>query len=87
MLGFIDVELRSGLGINGLRLLSGKNGLWVAMPSIRRVDKDGSPICGVDGKSLYNYVVEFRDRATTERFRRLIVELVRAAHPNDLAGT
>ena len=43
MLGFVDVQLASGLIVNGLRLMTGKNGLWIALPATKRVDQAGAP--------------------------------------------
>jgi DNA-binding cell septation regulator SpoVG len=81
LLGFCSVELASGMVINDLRLLTGKNGPWVAMPSQKQLDRDGNPRLDANGKPIFNQIVEFRDRATADKFNELVLALVRAAHP------
>jgi hypothetical protein len=75
---------RQALIINSLRLMVGKNGLWVATPAVPQHDREGNPLRGTDGGPLYNQIVQSRDRATGERFSALVVELVRQKHAGDL---
>jgi hypothetical protein len=80
-LGFLSVELASGLILNDLRLMTGKNGHWIAMPAVKLLDRDGNPRVDAAGKSIFNQLIEFRDRATTDRFNEMVIALVRAADP------
>jgi hypothetical protein len=66
--------------------MTGRDGAWVAMPSVKRFDRDGNPVRDANGKPIYDQIVEFRDKATADRFSALIIELVRREHPNDLEG-
>jgi hypothetical protein len=86
LLGFCSVELMSGMVINDLRIMTGKNGLWVAMPAQRQLDRDGQPKSDVNGKAIYNQLIEFRDRATSNRFAAMILDLIRGAHPDAFEG-
>jgi DNA-binding cell septation regulator SpoVG len=53
VLGFLSIELGSGLVINDLKLMTGpKGGHWLAMPSIKAVDRDGQPIVNAKGKPV-----------------------------------
>jgi hypothetical protein len=81
MLAFLSVELASGMIVNGLRLMTGKNGFCVAMPSQKQLDRDGKPRLDANGKPIFNQIIEFRDRATSDRFAAMVLELIRAAHP------
>jgi hypothetical protein len=86
MLGFCSVQLASGMIIHDIRILTGKNGLWCAMPAQRQLDADGRPRLDANDKPLFNQIIEFKDRTTSDRFSALIVTLVRREHPGDLEG-
>jgi DNA-binding cell septation regulator SpoVG len=84
MLGFCAVELASGMVINNLRLMTGKSGPWVAMPAQKQLDRDGQPRADVNGKPIYSQLIEFRDRATADRFSAMVISLLEAVHPDTL---
>lgn len=85
MLGYMDLELPSGLVINGCKLMLAPGGVrWIAPPSVRRVDKDGQSLIGEDGKPRYDQIVDFRDRQARDRFRDLALAALRDAHPEAL---
>jgi DNA-binding cell septation regulator SpoVG len=81
LLGFASVELLSGMIVNELRIMTGKRGPWVAMPAQRQTDKDGRPRLDANGKPIYAQMIEFRDRATADRFGRTILDLVQRHQP------
>src|SRR5437879_2247229 len=64
LLGFLSVELGSGLILNDLRLMTGKNGHWIAMPAQKRLDSGGNPI--------FTQIIEFGDRGTSDKFNALV---------------
>jgi hypothetical protein len=82
--GFAEVELASGLIISGLRIMRGERGLWVAMPAQKQADADGNPRLDANGKALYEQIIAFRDRKTSDRFGAMVIALVSAAHPGSL---
>jgi hypothetical protein len=84
MVAFLSIELASGMVIHDLRLMIGKNGPWIAMPSQKQVDKDGRPRLDANQRPTYSQIVEFRDRATSDRFREMVLGLVRREHPDAL---
>src|SRR5262249_27459608 len=87
MLGYLSVELPSGLVINDAKLMMGPQGaLWIAMPSQKRVDRDGNPAVGQDGKQSYSQFVEFANRAAADKFRDLVLDALRRDHPDALEG-
>jgi len=86
LLGFLSVELASGLILNDLRLMTGKNGHWIAMPAVKQFDRDGQPRLDANGKPIFWPLVEFRDRATADRFNDMVIALVRAADPTFPGG-
>jgi DNA-binding cell septation regulator SpoVG len=85
-LGFMSVELASGLILNNLRLMTGKNGHWIAMPAVKLLDRDGHPRVDAAGKPIFNQLIEFRDRSTADRFNEMVIALVRAADPTFPGG-
>lgn len=75
MLGFLSVELASGLIINDLKLMVGqKGGHWIAMPAKQRERGDG-------GGTVWDDFVEFNSKAARERFQSLVLDLLRREHP------
>jgi len=87
MLAFLSVELPSGMIVNDLKLMIGPTGKpWLAMPSQKRVDRDGNPVVGPNGKQTYTQTVEFASRSAADRFRHLVLDALRQKHPEALLG-
>jgi DNA-binding cell septation regulator SpoVG len=85
MLGFLSIELPSGLVINDAKLMMGPAGKhWIAMPANKQVDKDGEPKLDAKGKQIWLPVVEIPDRNARERFNALILDALRRQHPDVL---
>jgi hypothetical protein len=85
-LAYLDIEHASGLITRDWKLMRGPDGkLWLAAPSVKQTDRDGNPILGDKGKPLYRNFVDFKDRATRDRFTEQVVGLVRREHP-DIVG-
>jgi DNA-binding cell septation regulator SpoVG len=83
MLGFVSAKLLSGMIIHELKLMIGPSGkLWIAWPSIKQTNKDGTPKLGPDGKQLWSPIIEFVDKATRDRCGELILEALRHQHPD-----
>jgi DNA-binding cell septation regulator SpoVG len=83
LLGYLDVELPSGMVINGCKLMIGSSGKrWVAMPSERHLDRDGKPRLSPDGKPLWSPIVEFVDKATRDSFCAQTLAALQRDHPN-----
>ena len=85
-LAYLDIETPSGVIFRDCRLMRGPNGgFWIAMPSIKQLDRDGNPVIGDKGKPLYRNFVDFKDRATRDRFTAQVVALIRREHPDIVA--
>jgi DNA-binding cell septation regulator SpoVG len=55
MLGFLSVELSSGLIIKDLRLMVGPNaGGWITMLARQQMDRDGRPGRSASGKPIWS---------------------------------
>jgi DNA-binding cell septation regulator SpoVG len=70
--------------VHDIRIMTGKNGLWCAMPAQRQLDADGRPRLDAAGKAMFNQIIEFKDRQTPDRFIAMVIALVRREHPGDL---
>jgi hypothetical protein len=82
LLGYLSVELPSGMIVNDLKLMVGPKGRpWIAMPSQRQLDREGNPRTGPDGKQLWLQTIEFATRAAADRFRDLVLDALRRQHP------
>ena len=82
LLEFCSVELASGLILNDWRLMTGKNGHWIAMPAVKLLDRHGNPRVDANGKPIFNQIIEFRDRSTADKFNALVLGLIRAEYPD-----
>jgi hypothetical protein len=51
------------------------------MPAQKQLDRDGNPRVDATGKPIFNQLIEFRDRATADRFSEMVIALARAADP------
>lgn len=88
MLGYVDVQLPSGMIINGCKLMVGPNGKhWIATPSEKATNKDGSPKLNAAGKQVWVQTVDFVDSGARNRFCDLILEALRREHPDALNGS
>jgi DNA-binding cell septation regulator SpoVG len=86
-LGFLDVETASGLLIRDCKLMPGQNGgAWIAMPSVKQVDRDGNPIPDPKraGKPLYREIVSFRDRGIRDKFTAAVLDALGRQYPDAL---
>jgi hypothetical protein len=53
-------------------------------PFSTELDRGGNPRLDANGKPIFNQIIDFRDRATADKFNALVLALVRAAHPDAL---
>jgi DNA-binding cell septation regulator SpoVG len=81
LLGFWSVQLPSDLILHDIRLMSGRNGAWCALPAQKLINRDGRPRLDANNKPIYSQIVEFVDRPTRDRFNGLILDLIRREHP------
>jgi hypothetical protein len=84
--GFATVELPIGLKIHDILVLTSHGKIWASLPSKPQIDKNGQHRKDINGKAAYTAILEWRDRDLSDRFSQAVVELVRAAHPDDLGG-
>jgi hypothetical protein len=86
MLGWLRLELPSGLVIDGAKLMVGPQGRrWLALPAVPQVHADGSPRL-VDGKKAWRPIVEFQSRVVREKFETQVLGALRASHPTLFNG-
>lgn len=78
MLGFLSVQLPSGLIVRDLRLMIGPKGArFLAMPAIKTER---------DGKASWSDILDFDNRRTRDRFQSPILDLLRQLHPEAFEG-
>lgn len=83
LLAYFDLEHASGLITRDWKLMRGPDGkLWLAVPSVKQTDRDGNPVIGDKGKPVYKNFIDFKDRATRDRFTEQVIGLIRNEHPD-----
>jgi hypothetical protein len=80
----LDLETPAGMIINKARLMNGKHGLRIALPSVKRIGRDGNHTRDVNGRPIYNQIVEFRNRDIADRFIAEVIEALKREHPEAL---
>lgn len=75
MIGFCDCQV-GGLKLYGVRLMSGPNGMWAAIPTKEYVTGDGT--------RKFQPVVEWETRDQSDRFSAGVIAAIRAEHPDAL---
>ncbi len=84
--GFATVELPIGLVMHDVCVLIGKNGPWASLPAKPVLDREGRHVKPDGVKGQYAAILEWRDRATADKFSAAVVDMVRAAYPDALDG-
>ena len=81
LLGFVKVELPSGMILADVTILSGDRGPWASPPSKPMIDRDGAAMKDAAGKVRYSPIVEFASKEVRDRFSAAVVEALRLSHP------
>lgn len=78
--GFVTVRVGT-LIFHDCSVLSGKNGLWISLPSKPMIGRDDAVMKDPDGKRRYAPTVEFSDRDAADRFSASVLRaLADAGH-------
>lgn len=78
--GFADIRFPFGLVIKGISIHKKNGQSWVAMPSKPQIEQDGSVRREPDGKIKYVSILEWAERAMSERFSASVIALVEDQH-------
>jgi hypothetical protein len=82
VVGFVDIQLPSGIILNGNKLMRGPAGEpWVAPAAVKQLDKNGEPVLDQRGKAKWQPVVDFASPKVRERFGEAVLTALRASHP------
>jgi DNA-binding cell septation regulator SpoVG len=83
--GYVRVELDVGLVIPNIRIMVGSNGPFVSMPE-QPVLQDGKLKRDISGKPAYAPTVQWKDRATADKFSAAVIRLLLAKYPDALGA-
>jgi hypothetical protein len=87
VLGFLSIQTPSGMIVNDAKLMIGPKGRrWIAMPSLKQLDRDGNPRLDAHRKPMWSPIIEFVDRATADRFGEMILLTLRSQYPDLFEG-
>lgn len=79
--GFAVIELPSGLIVRDVTLHEKAGKWWAGLPARPVLDAEGRHVANHGGHKQYAAVLGWRDRDLADRFSAVVVELVRAEHP------
>ncbi len=84
LLGFVKVELPSGMVIADVTALDGERGAWASPPSKPMIDRDGAVMRDATGKVRYTPIIEFTSKEIRNRFSESVIAALRQSHPEAL---
>jgi DNA-binding cell septation regulator SpoVG len=84
LLGFVKVQLPSGLIVCDVTILRGPNGLWAAPPSKPLINRDGIALKDAAGKIRYASVISFVSKETKDRWSAAVLAALQSAFPEAL---
>jgi hypothetical protein len=58
---------------------------WASPPARPQIGKDGEVLRESSGKTKYSPVIDFASRETRRRWSDMVIEALRASHPDALA--
>jgi hypothetical protein len=84
LFGFAAVRVEAvGLTISDIAVHQKNESRWVSLPSKPMLDRDGAIVRDpATSKIRYSPILQWRDRATAERFSHAVIEALLAAHPD-----
>lgn len=84
LIGFVRVELHSGMIVSDVAIHTSDRGAWASPPAKPMLGPDGVALKDDQGKIRYALVIEFRSKEVRSRFSAAVIEALRAAHPEAL---
>ncbi len=85
MHGFATVELPLGLRIADVAVHISHGKRWASLPSKPMLNSDGQQLRDERGKGKWSSILEWKSEKLRLAFSDRVVEIVSAAHPEDLA--
>ncbi len=80
--GFASVRLGAALKIHDIAVHRHSEGrAWAALPSKPVLMQDGSVKRGDNGKPVYAPILEWADRAASDRFSEAVIAAIEAGNP------
>ena len=79
--GFAKFRLGRSIIINDIAIHNSGGKKWAFMPSKPVHGPDGAQKIGDNGKPIYAKIVEWVDRAASDRFSETAIRLIEAEHP------
>jgi len=86
LVGFLDLQLRSGLILRDCGLHRHANGrIWISLPGKPVIGADGQVQLDERGKRRFVAIAEWPDRATSDRFSATVLQELTRSHPEALS--
>jgi hypothetical protein len=83
---FISISLQSGMEMHDLSLHVSGPHAWVSPASKPMLDRNGVAMRDEAGKIKYVPLISFQTKEIRDRFSESVIEAVRLAYPDVLAG-
>jgi hypothetical protein len=84
LVGFARVRTPSGLVFHEVAVHKRDSACWASPASKPQLNRDGVQLKGPDGKGLWVPIVSFATRELRDRFSHLVINALRASHPDAL---
>jgi hypothetical protein len=83
--GFVSVVVGRAMRVNGIAVMVGTRGPWLAMPS-KPLTSQGQPMLDALGKPRHTPVIEWIDRLAERRFASAVLAALLSEYPDALGG-
>ena len=84
LVGFVTVQIGRSLIVRDVSVLTSNGRCWAGLPGKPVIGRDGLPVKGNDGKQKYVPVLEWNNRAASDRFSESVILAIRAQFPGAL---
>jgi hypothetical protein len=81
LLGFVKIEMPSGMILAEVAIMTREHGAWAAPPSKPLILRDGTATRDTAGKVRYAPLISFATKELRDRFSSAVIGALRVAHP------
>lgn len=81
LLGTVDIEFGIQRLHNCAVMRTARGGVFVGLPRIPKIGRDGKQLRSPDGKGVFDPAVEWIDSAVNNRFQTAVLEIIRRDFP------
>jgi hypothetical protein len=79
--GFVSAKMPSGMILRDMAVNTSHGKTWVTPPSIPLISRDGTPVLGKNGKTVWKRLVDFENKELERLFSAAVLDALRVSYP------